>query len=625
MNLSFEGITYDVKLDKRQAPEKVNVTKTILSGIDGMCEAGSLLAIMGPSGAGKTSLLDILAGRKAQSGGTIAMTGYGVCTPRDVRSVASYVQQDDAIMATQSAREAVTMAALLTLPTTMSKEDKAERISGVMKTFQLEGCADTLVGDPVGRMKGLSGGERKRCAVAMSAIRRPQILFLDEPTSGLDAHKAYILVQSLREMAKNCRSSIICTIHQPSSDIFALFDGLLLLLDGKSVYGGPAMEAVNHFSAAGYPCPQYANPADFFFMHVLTAGGSTLDTDRTTELVNAWEASDKRNALVARVKKDHAEPVTVQAKGSQLSFGSGSKVEASRLTQFTVLFKRCLNDLKRNPLRGKAPIAQSVVMATILSFIWLQVGDDQKSIQDRMGVLFFITTNSMMQNVMGVLTTFGNERGAVLREQENNLYTTLPYFLARLLVDIPTKILGPSVFATITYWMVGFQPSADKFIIYGIVLILMALTGNAMGLFIACIFPDVAIALQVAPIIILPLVMFSGFVLNTDSIPVYLMWLEWISPAKYGFAALARNEFKGLDLRCRDSELLAVVGNDGTEVKVCPFATGNDYYDTLNIQSFLDIPTCCIMLTLMTAVFTFFAFISLSIISWRAMSRARSS
>jgi len=214
------------------------------------------------------------------------------------------------------------------------------------------------------------------------------------------------------------------------------------------------------------------------------------------------------------------------------------------------------------------------------------------------------------------LTNFANERGAIIREQQNNMYTTGPYFLARVLVDMPLRVVSPTLFGTITYWSLGFQNDGFKFLICILTLILLALAGNAMGLFLACIFTDVSIALAVAPMVILPLMMFSGLFLNPESFPVYLEWAQWLSPMKYAFSALAENEFSGLALDCLDSQKKTFSKN-GQTVRVCPYSDGDAYLDTLNIPKWLNITNCCLMLAGLTVVFMFLAFISLAFLSWR--------
>lgn len=270
----------------------------------------------------------------------------------------------------------------------------------------------------------------------------------------------------------------------------------MILLDGRCIFNSPASAAVPYFGRIGFPCPTYANPADFLFMHVLTNIGDAADASRTAALMSAWEVSDAHARLRAQLtdapaaSREH--DLALPKRDARPSFG----------LQFATLFRRALNDVKRNKMRGAAQVGQSIVFALIVTLIWLQVDNDQDGAQDRAGALFFACANGLMNNVMGVLTTFGNERATVLREQENGMYTTLPYFLARVLVNLPVKILAPTVFSSIAYWGIGFRAQADSFGNFVLTLCLMAMCGDSIGLVIASFVPDVALALVVAPMIV---------------------------------------------------------------------------------------------------------------------------
>jgi len=241
------------------------ITTHILDGIDSVFKPGRLTAIMGASGAGKTSLLNYLSGEisKGQLSGEVAVNGFPA-SAKDLKKVSAFVFQDDVILDTMTVREAITMSALLRLPSKVSKKERERRIDDIIEILALTKCQNTKIGSP--EKKGISGGERKRTSMAMDMVVNPTVLMLDEPTSGLDTFTAFNVMQTLADLAHKQHRTIVTTVHQPSSEIFHLVDNLVLLSGGKVVYHGPAKEAVDYFSNLGYPCPRYTNPADYFFM-----------------------------------------------------------------------------------------------------------------------------------------------------------------------------------------------------------------------------------------------------------------------------------------------------------------------------------------------------------------------
>jgi ABC-type multidrug transport system permease subunit len=258
-------------------------------------------------------------------------------------------------------------------------------------------------------------------------------------------------------------------------------------------------------------------------------------------------------------------------------------------------------------MRVKSQFFQTLVFGLIISSIWWQLSSSQAGIQDRSGVLFFMSANGMMSSLMGVLSTFANERAAFIRDYENNLYNAGSYFSAKVATDVPFYCIFPLIATSITYFSVGFQLDFTKYVNACILVILLNLCGLSYGLIIACTFEDIAVSLLIAPLIIMPLMMFCGFFLNTDSIPPYFIWVEWISPMKYAFAGLAQNEYTGLTLHCNPSELIQV----GDSTPICPFLEGEDFLETYNIQSFLTIGMCQIMLVGLTTMAFLGAFAAL--------------
>jgi ABC-type multidrug transport system ATPase subunit len=226
-------------------------------------------AIMGPSGAGKTSLLNILAGRAKSRGrvtiqADVRLNNYSVDpTNIEVRKQIAFVAQDDSLQVTSTPREAIRFSAKLRLPRDTSEHDLDKLVERVLVELGLTSCADTIVGGAL--IKGISGGERKRTSVGVELVVKPALVFLDEPTSGLDSFSAVQLCQVLKKVA-NSGASVLFTIHQPSSEIFNSFDHLILMNKGRVMYQGSVTNVPDFFEARSQPIPPHYNPADWIMV-----------------------------------------------------------------------------------------------------------------------------------------------------------------------------------------------------------------------------------------------------------------------------------------------------------------------------------------------------------------------
>ncbi|CAI6335956.1 unnamed protein product [Periconia digitata] len=260
--LAFENVSYNLN------------GKQILSGISGTVHPGELMAIMGASGAGKTTFLDILARKNKVGvhGGDFYLNGEKVLDT-EFRSVIGFVDQDDTMLPTLTVHETILDSALLRLPREMSRASKEQRVEDVEKQLGIYHIRHQKIGsEESGR--GISGGEKRRVGIACELVTSPSILFLDEPTSGLDAFNAFNVVECLVHLVKNYNRTVIFTIHQPRSNIVALFDQLVLLAKGRTVYSGPFESCQAYFDNIGYTCPPGFNIADYLVdltMHASTA------------------------------------------------------------------------------------------------------------------------------------------------------------------------------------------------------------------------------------------------------------------------------------------------------------------------------------------------------------------
>lgn len=268
--LYFENVAYNLN------------GKVILSDIQGICHPGEVTAIMGASGAGKTTFLDILA-RKNKRGnvsGNFFVNGEKV-NDANYKNVVGFVDQEDTMLPTLTVHETILNSALLRLPRHMGRAAKEQRVYEVEKELGIHHIRDSLIGSEEGNGRGISGGEKRRVGIACELVTSPSILFLDEPTSGLDAYNAYNVIECLVTLAKTYKRTVIFTIHQPRSNIVALFDRLILLAKGKTVYSGPFSQCQSYFDSIGYECPPGFNIADYLVDLTMHAGNVSYTDDGT--------------------------------------------------------------------------------------------------------------------------------------------------------------------------------------------------------------------------------------------------------------------------------------------------------------------------------------------------------
>eukprot|EP01080_Neovahlkampfia_damariscottae_P012084 gene12084-5577_t len=554
MQISWKNLEFEVRVGGGiKRPWDYFKKKQILHPMDGFVQPGQVLAVMGPSGSGKTSLLNILAGRTKNSAGGVFINGEPVT--KKFRSVSAYVQQDDILNGNLTVFEALMFTALLRLPFSYSLSQKKQKVLDIIEELGLTHTIKTKIGIP-GLSKGISGGERKRVSMAVELLTSPSVLFLDEPTSGLDSKTALSIIETINRLAR-LNHTIICTIHQPRSDIFAIFDKLLLLSSGQVAYFGDAKKAVPYFADLGYPIPKNYNPADFYIDLV------TKTANDTKELEELKQQEAERTKLILDY---HREKVTIDIPEPEVrGVRNVSKYSTSFLNEVFVLFIRALLSLLRDRVLTIARLFQTLVMSILVGFIYFGFAHNQKTINDRIGCIFFIMINQTMQNVFGGLQVFHLEKVVFLRERASKTYRVGSYYIAKTLAEIPSIIIFPLIFGTISYWLVGFKPTAEAFFTFLVVLISLSFCAQALGLLLSAGTPSPDVAMAVAPVLITILMLFGGFYLNPDNMDPWVIWIYYISLFRYSFQALVINEFTDQTFNCLDSELVS--GN-------CPITTG---------------------------------------------------
>ena len=299
---------------------------------------------MGPSGSGKTSLLNALSQRIGLSAGSFTegeiMINRIVAERGDYGKVGAFVQQDDVLQATYTVRELFEFAA--NIRTTMRQEELKQTVQDTIETMGLHTCSDQLIGGWLRR--GISGGERKRCSIGYEMITKPSLLLLDEPTSGLDSSTALKIVQLLKRQARR-GMTVLATIHQPSSDLFMLFDRVILLSEGHTVYNGPPRMVKPYFEAFGLQMSNYSNPADKLSI-IASMPRTVLRSDTTIELL----ASACLEQLVEHTILKEDEKRDWERKLNTRFSVIARQREVSFCLQWWLLYKRFMIYTWRNPI-----------------------------------------------------------------------------------------------------------------------------------------------------------------------------------------------------------------------------------------------------------------------------------
>uniref|UniRef100_A0ACD5UDL3 Uncharacterized protein n=2 Tax=Avena sativa TaxID=4498 RepID=A0ACD5UDL3_AVESA len=548
--LTWKDLTVTVAL----GPGK---TQTVLDELTGFAEPGSLTALMGPSGSGKSTLLDSLAGRLATNA---FLSGSVLLNGRKAKlsfGAAAYVTQDDNLIGTLTVRETIGYSALLRLPDKMPREDKRALVEGTIVEMGLQDCADTVVGN--WHLRGVSGGEKRRVSIALELLMRPRLLFLDEPTSGLDSSSAFFVTQTLRGLARDGRT-VIASIHQPSSEVFELFDMLFLLSGGKNVYFGQASQACEFFAEVGFPCPPLRNPSDHFLRCVnsdfdkvkATLKGSMkariersddpLDKITTSEAIRKLVSSFNRSQYyyAAREKVNDI----ARIKGTVLD-SSGS--QASFLMQACTLTRRSFINMSRDFGYYWLRLLIYLLVTVCIGTIYLDVGTKYTSILARAACAAFVFGFVTFMSIGG-FPSFVEEMKVFQRERLNGHYGVAAFVIANTLSAMPFLILICFMSGTVCYFMVRLHPGFSHYIFFVLNLYASVTVVESLMMAIASVIPNFLMGIIIGAGIQGIFMLVSGYFRLPYDIPK-VFWrypMQYISFHYWALQGQCQNDMDGL-------------------------------------------------------------------------------
>eukprot|EP00298_Acanthocystis_sp_HF-20_P016830 c21598_g1_i1.p1 GENE.c21598_g1_i1~~c21598_g1_i1.p1 ORF type:complete len:616 (+),score=178.92 c21598_g1_i1:1-1848(+) len=462
LSIDFQGLHLEVN-------DNTGVTKTILHSVDGKAEAGKVLALMGSTGSGKTTLLSILSGRLSQTKGRVTYGSYG--WSKSLKRRIGFVEQDDVVLSALTVRESLQYSARLRLPSTISYQSKMDRVEEVIKMLRLEKCSNTIIGNSLER--GISGGERKRLCIGTELLARPSILFLDEPTTGLDSTNALMVISCIKDLARSNKVTVISSIHQPNSQIYELFDDLILLHEGYLMYGGPAQQATQYFSKHGHDCPPNFNPPDFL-VDLLVLG--KLDKQAIEKISN-----ENRRINVQDKLNDNSESPLFQETTSE-------RYNTTYFDQVTVLAERMIRCSKGGVFDTNSILLYGG-LAFLTGFLWLRIDNKEDTIYLRAAISLWFVATWMFFPTFASLFLYSSERVMLQKELRSGSFRLSAWFIAKSVTHYFVSLIWPVIWCPIVYYMTGINDSFVSFILSFFVIVLTVALFDSLGWWVGVIVP----------------------------------------------------------------------------------------------------------------------------------------
>ncbi|XP_050108515.1 pleiotropic drug resistance protein 1-like [Malus sylvestris] len=541
-SITFDEITYSVDMPQEMKNQGVPEDKLVLiRRVSGAFRPGVLTALMGVSGAGKTTLMDVLAGRKTGGyiEGNITISGY----PKKQESfarISGYCEQNDIHSPHVTVYESLMYSAWLRLSSEIDSETRKMFVEEVMGLVELNPLRQALVGLP--GASGLSTEQRKRLTIAVELVANPSIIFMDEPTSGLDARAAAIVMRAVRNTVDTGRT-VVCTIHQPSIDIFDAFDELFLLKKGgQELYVGPLgrhscnlikyFEGIDNVSKIrdGY------NPATWMLEVTSSAKEIAMEID-FAEVYKKSELYRRNKALIAELSNP--------ASGSKdLHFPT--QYSQPFLTQCVACLWKQHWSYWRNPPYTAIRLIYTTIVALMFGTMFWNLGSKttkEKDLFNAIGSMYAAVLFLGIKNSTTVQPVVDVERTVFYRERAAGMYSALAYAFAQVTIEIPYVFVQALVYSVIVYAMIGFEWTLAKFLWYLFFMYFTFLYFTYYGMMGVALTPNQHIAAINSSAFYAIWNVFSGFIIPRTRIPVWWRWYYWACPMAWTLYGLATSQF----------------------------------------------------------------------------------
>jgi ABC-type multidrug transport system ATPase subunit/ABC-type multidrug transport system permease subunit len=542
LSLTFNNTRYSVDMPEAMKAQGVNEDRLLLlKGVSGSFRPGVLTALMGVSGAGKTTLMDVLAGRKTGGyiEGDITISGYPKKQETFAR-ISGYCEQNDIHSPHVTVYESLVFSAWLRLPSEVDAERRKMFIEEVMDLVELTSLRGALVGLP--GVNGLSTEQRKRLTIAVELVANPSIIFMDEPTSGLDARAAAIVMRAVRNTVNTGRT-VVCTIHQPSIDIFEAFDELFLMKrGGEEIYVGPvgqnSSKLIEYFEEIegiskikdGY------NPATWMLEVTSSAQEEMLGID-FAEVYRQSELYQRNKELIQQLS-------TPPPGSTDLNFPT--QYSRSFVTQCLACLWKQNWSYWRNPSYTAVRFLFTIVIALMFGTMFWDLGSKTKKSQDlfnAMGSMYAAVLYIGIQNAGSVQPVVVVERTVFYRERAAGMYSAFPYAFGQVVIEFPYIMVQTLIYGVLVYSMIGFEWTVAKFLWYLFFMYFTLLYFTFYGMMAVGLTPNESVAAVISSAFYNVWNLFSGYLIPRTRIPVWWRWFSWICPVAWTLYGLVTSQF----------------------------------------------------------------------------------
>ncbi|KAG6850300.1 hypothetical protein H0H93_015242 [Arthromyces matolae] len=537
---SWQNINYTVPISGGEQ-------RRLLSNVTGFVAPGKLTALMGESGAGKTTLLNVLAERTTVGVVTGDRFVNGQALPQDFQAQTGYCQQMDTHLPSATVREALLFSAQLRQPASVPFEEKKAYAEKCLVMCGLEAYGDAIVGS-------LGVEHRKRTTIAVELAAKPKLLlFLDEPTSGLDSQSAWNIMAFLRTLADNGQA-ILCTIHQPSAELFQVFDRMLLLQKGgKTVFFGDighnATSLISYFERNGSRrCHPDENPAEFM-LDVIGAGATATSEQDWHDI---WLRSDEAKVLENEVEVIHTEGRNRPA----IEAAYHHEFATNWFYQTSLLLKRNAQDYWRSPTYLISKLVLNISAGLFIGFTFWKSKNSLQGTQNKLFAIYMATILSVPLSNQLQAPFIATRTVYEIRERPSRIYSWTALVTSQILVEIPWNILGSSLFFLCWYWTVGFETSRAGYT-YLVMGVIFPMYYTTIGQAVAAMSPDPEIASLLFAGLFSFVIMFNG-VLQPYSQLTFWKWMYRLSPFTYLIEGLLGQAIGQQPVQCSPLELVTI-------------------------------------------------------------------